>query len=69
MGNLVQADSTLLTNIVSVDPIYAYFNVDERSVLKYQQQVREGRLADARGLRKCRSIFRWKTKRDSPIKG
>src|SRR6202051_3323955 len=46
--NLVQADSTLLTNIVSVDPIYAYFNVDARSVLKYQEQVREGRLADAR---------------------
>ena len=44
----MQADSTLLTNIVSVDPIYAYFNVDERSVLKYQQQVREGKLADAR---------------------
>ena len=48
VGNLVQADSTLLTNIVSVDPIYAYFNVDERSILKYQQQVREGRLPDAR---------------------
>ena len=48
VGNLVQADSTLLTNIVSVDPIYAYFNVDERSILKYQQQVREGKLADAR---------------------
>ncbi len=48
VGNLVQADSTLLTNVVSVDPIYAYFNVDERSILKYQQQVREGRLADAR---------------------
>jgi len=48
VGNLVQADSTLLTNVVSVDPIYAYFNVDERSVLKYQQQVRLGKLADAR---------------------
>jgi len=48
VGNLVQADSTLLTNIVSVDPIYAYFNVDERSILKYQQQVRQGKLADAR---------------------
>lgn len=48
VGNLVQADTTLLTNIVSVDPIYAYFNVDERAVLKYQQQVREGKLADAR---------------------
>src|SRR5215469_7957659 len=48
VGNLVQADSTLLTNVVSIDPIYAYFNVDERSVLNYQQQVREGKLPDAR---------------------
>jgi multidrug efflux system membrane fusion protein len=48
VGNLVQADTTLLTNIVSVDPIYAYFNVDERSVLKYEQQVRQGKLANAR---------------------
>src|ERR1700731_1000444 len=48
VGNLVQADTTLLTNIVSVNPIYAYFNVDELSVLKYQQLVREGKLADAR---------------------
>jgi RND family efflux transporter MFP subunit len=50
VGNLVQADSTLLTNIVSVDPIYAYFNVDERAVLNYQQQVRQGKLADARSI-------------------
>src|SRR3984957_1399161 len=48
MGNLVQADTTLLTNIVSIDPIYAYFNVDERSVMKYERQVREGKLTDAR---------------------
>jgi membrane fusion protein, multidrug efflux system len=48
VGNLVQADTTLLTNIVSVDPIYAYFYVDERSVLNYQKQVREGKLVDAR---------------------
>jgi multidrug efflux system membrane fusion protein len=48
VGNLVQADTTLLTNIVSVDPIYAYFNVDERSVLKYERQVREGKMTDAR---------------------
>jgi len=48
VGNLVQADSTLLTNIVSIDPIYAYFNVDERAVLNYQLLVREGKLPDAR---------------------
>jgi RND family efflux transporter MFP subunit len=48
VGNLVQADSTLLTTLVSVNPIYAYFNVDERSVLKYQELVKEGKLPDAR---------------------
>jgi RND family efflux transporter MFP subunit len=47
VGNLVQADSTLLTTLVSVNPIYAYFNVDEHSVLKYQALVREGKLPDA----------------------
>ena len=48
VGNLVQADTTQLTNIVSVNPIYAYFNVDERSVLKYERQVRAGTMTDAR---------------------
>jgi multidrug efflux system membrane fusion protein len=42
-GNLVngnQGDSTLLATIVSMDPIYCYFDADERSVLKYQQLAR-----------------------------
>src|SRR5215469_5539793 len=29
IGNLVQADSTRLTTVVSIDPIYAYFSMDE----------------------------------------
>ena len=43
-GNLVngnQGQSTLLTTIVSVDPIYCYFEPDERSILKYQQLARD----------------------------
>jgi membrane fusion protein, multidrug efflux system len=48
VGNLVQSDSTLLTTLVSVNPIYAYFNIDERSELKYRQLAREGKLADPR---------------------
>src|SRR5262249_51155989 len=32
-GNLVNADSTLLTNMVVENPIYAYFDVDERAFL------------------------------------
>ena len=45
-GNLVQADSTLLTTVVSVDPIYAYFNIDERTVQKYLNQIKRGELQD-----------------------
>lgn len=37
IGNLVTANDTILTNIVSVDPIYFNFDVDERSYLEYQK--------------------------------
>jgi RND family efflux transporter MFP subunit len=36
-GNLVSADQTLLTTIVSLDPIHFYFDVDERSYLAYMR--------------------------------
>jgi multidrug efflux system membrane fusion protein len=45
-GNLVGADSTLLTTIVSLDPIYFYFDVDERSFLAYQRNLQIGTAAD-----------------------
>ena len=45
-GNFIQAGErlggTLLTTIVSVDPIYAYFDVDERTVLRVKQLILEG---------------------------
>jgi RND family efflux transporter MFP subunit len=47
-GNLVQADSTVLTKVVSVDPIYTYFNVDQRTVQKYYNQIQSGQLQDPR---------------------
>jgi len=45
-GNLVngnQGQSTMLATIVSLDPIYCYFEPDERAMLKYQQLAREGK--------------------------
>lgn len=36
-GNLVSENSTLLTTIVQLDPIYFYFDIDERSYLAYQR--------------------------------
>ncbi len=40
-GNLVQADQTVLTTIVSLDPIDFYFDVDERRLLSYARVARE----------------------------
>jgi RND family efflux transporter MFP subunit len=41
-GNLVNADSTLLTTIMSIDPMYAYFTVEEPTLLKVDKSIREG---------------------------
>jgi len=51
VGNLINggtADSTLLTRIVSLDPIYGYFDVDERAYLKYARLWRNGQRAGPR---------------------
>ncbi len=44
VGNLVNAggSETLLTTLVSIDPIYVYFNVDERSLLRYRKEGKNG---------------------------
>jgi RND family efflux transporter MFP subunit len=47
VGNLIQAGDqgggTLLTTVVSVDPMYAYFDVDEHTALRVRQMIREGK--------------------------
>jgi RND family efflux transporter MFP subunit len=56
-GNLVTGGPiggptpTLLTTIVSVDPIYVYFEADERSFLKYVDLSRAGTLPSSRETR------------------
>jgi len=52
-GNLINggtAQSTLLTTIVSMDPIYVYFEADERSYLKYVRLSQNGN-GPSRGAR------------------
>jgi RND family efflux transporter MFP subunit len=41
-GNLVDADRTLLTTIMSIHPIYAYFPVEEPKLLEIHRLCREG---------------------------
>jgi membrane fusion protein, multidrug efflux system len=51
VGNLVQGSegsSTLLTSIVSLDPIYIYFDLDEATYLKYNRLWFEGKRPSSR---------------------
>lgn len=51
IGNLVQGgigSSTLLTRIVRFDPIYAYVDIDERTLLMIQKMIREGKMVGYR---------------------
>lgn len=44
LGNLVSQDQTLLTTVVSVDPMYVFFDMDERTVLKIRKAINEGKI-------------------------
>jgi RND family efflux transporter MFP subunit len=51
VGNLVQGSeggATLLTSIVSLDPIYIYFDMDEATYLKYNRLWFEGKRPSSR---------------------
>jgi RND family efflux transporter MFP subunit len=44
VGNLVSQDTTVLTNIVSLKPTWAYFDVDENTFERVQKLVQEGKI-------------------------
>ena len=43
-GNLVKADETPLTSIVSLDPMYVYFDIDERTLLKIRRLIADHKI-------------------------
>lgn len=47
-GNLVQADTTLLTTIIKQDPIYVYYDMDEQTVKRILELIRTGKFKSAR---------------------
>jgi RND family efflux transporter MFP subunit len=51
-GNLVSSsgggDATVLTTVVSLDPIYASFDADEQTFLRYGELARDGKRVSAR---------------------
>jgi RND family efflux transporter MFP subunit len=49
IGNTVKQDETMLTTIVTLEPIYAYFDVDERTLLR--QRITDYRHDSASGAK------------------
>lgn len=47
-GNLVTADTTVLATIITVDPIYVYFDMDERTVLRLRRLLQDGLIKSVR---------------------
>jgi RND family efflux transporter MFP subunit len=47
-NNLVKANDTILGRIVSRDPIYASFDVDEQTLLRLRRLIQEGKIVSAR---------------------
>jgi multidrug efflux system membrane fusion protein len=45
LGNLVQADQSALTSVVSQDPVYVYFQPDEQTFLRDAELARKGERA------------------------
>jgi RND family efflux transporter MFP subunit len=71
VGNLVNADSTVLTTIVSLDPIRFTFDGSEALYLKYQRDNRDGRRKSSRQASnpvlirlQDESEYRWKGQMD-----
>jgi multidrug efflux system membrane fusion protein len=44
LGNLVTADSTVLTTIVTVDPMWAYFDMDELTIQRLRKAIAAGKI-------------------------
>lgn len=69
VGNLVQPDQTILTTIVSLDPIDFYFNVDERNLLSYARTARENGSTLQEGAAGLEVTVRLTDSAEPPVKG
>lgn len=68
-GNLVNADATLLTTLMSLDPMYAYFNIEEPTLLRVQKMKREGLLKQRLGHAEVRIGLADDVQRRFPLTG
>ena len=69
VGNLVNQDQTLLTTVVSLDPMYAYFDVDEPTLLRIRKAINEGKIKPRESGTSSRSSWGCKARKASRTKG
>ena len=69
IGNLVAANSTILTTIVSQDPIYFYFDIDERAFLAYARDARLRNETLQQGAGSLPVRVRLSDNREAPVEG
>jgi RND family efflux transporter MFP subunit len=68
-GNLVKADETILTTIVSLDPMHVYFDVDERTLLRLRRLSQEGKIKSRREGNEISVLVELADESDFPHKG
>jgi RND family efflux transporter MFP subunit len=68
-GNLVIADNTLLTTVVSINPMYAYFDVEEPTMLRIRRMKRDGTLPAKMDAVEVRMGLADDVERKFPLKG
>ena len=69
VGNLVQPDSTLLTTIVTLDPIDFYFDVDERLYFAYARDAKQRGDSMQQGAGGLEVAVRVADHNEAPFKG
>lgn len=69
LGNLVNQDQTLLTTVVSLDPIYAYFDMDEPTLLRIRRAVNEGKIKPRASGAEIPVLMGLQGEQDFPHKG
>ena len=65
-GNLVVANQTLLTTIVSQDPMWAYFNVDEPTALQVRELIRQGKFGPSHDVANFQVRLQLANEKDFP---
>ncbi len=69
LGNLVNQDQTLLTTILSLDPIYAFFDMDEPTYLRIKRAINEGKVKLPEGKEDLPVLMGLQGEPDYPHKG